>query len=978
MTICPKHRRELTIDWAGRKSSTCSYPSHRGPRKQMKNVRRINISISEEVFARYQISVPIGSAICASCRATHYKAKNVLYQDAASDKHQETIPEEMPSVSGAQLDTVHCEVSSTMIGETQSLSSQSSQGTGNILSGPEGEADTLSSQSSQSTLPEKEISIWLDEKEEQHVKRQTLNETVSTLTDGRVSPLLSTLNTEWDDISSTQQKYYTRKAREIFAATLSVVSPGQEEALWESLRREPILENEGTSAKKRKYFDVKSDLIDGLIEAHNQAQSWQTKRQILSLFVNDFSRLELQKMIPGLSKWRIDQARNHATETGKGQPILEKPIYRARIETAKVDHFLDYISRPELLQDVAFGTKTLKLDSGERVIIPAVVRTLIPSRIIQQYICYCKQEQFQPASETSLYRILDVCSASMQKSLQGLDNVTAEGTEAIDNLTKMIETLVENGAEEGWGKTTECKVKEVKRETMCEFFGKRGLSWHISAVVTKKDSRIEVECFVHVFNFCTQNNYAVASIFEHLFQTIKAEYQSISKAFVRSDNAGCYHNGPLILCLHEVAKNAGVNLIRYDFSEPQAGKDICDRKTAPMKAHIRRFVNENNDVTTAEEMKKALESHGGLRGCRVAVVEIDPSKDLHEANKIPDISLLYNFKFEDGGIRVWKAYNIGEGKLLNYKNLQIQPQEIASLFVKQPFGPRQKECGVIGERVAAQSEIFSCSESTCVLTFKSEREAQAHMDSGKHVKELESVSLYDTIRLRWAERVTGISSVAQEASAVFAHEESASSKTKASSMGWALKATQKRPRLGEKVKAFLIEKFEAGERSGTKADPLSVSREMKFKRDDKGELVFQPEEWKTAKTIKSFFSRYSAKLKQQGVSTPKDMGGSQPEVDEEMAHDIEALEFETAMQNLRQAVYNDLKIPEHPIEVDQFNICKLMQEGKLKALKLLDLKAICATIGLPAEGSQARKKSFVEPLKELVKKCTCKGSSDVY
>ena len=55
-----------------------------------------------------------------------------------------------------------------------------------------------------------------------------------------------------------------------------------------------------------------------------------------------------------------------------------------------------------------------------------------------------------------------------------------------------------------------------------------------------------------------------------------------------------------------------MNLIRYDFSEPQAGKDICDRKKAPMKAHIRRFVNEHNDVTTAEEMIKALESHGGL------------------------------------------------------------------------------------------------------------------------------------------------------------------------------------------------------------------------------------------------------------------------------------------------------------------------------------------------------------------------------
>ena len=197
-------------------------------------------------------------------------------------------------------------------------------------------------------------------------------------------------------------------------------------------------------------------------------------------------------------------------------------------------------------------------------------------------------------------------------------------------------------------------------------------------------------------------------------------------------------------------------------------------------------------------------------------------------------------------------------------------------------------------------------------------------------------------------------------------------------MGWALKATQKRPRLEEKVKAYLIEKYEAGERSDTKADPLSVSREMKFRRDDKGELVFQPEEWKTAKTIKIFFSRYSAKLKQQGVSKPKDMGGSQPEVEGEMADDMEALEFETAIQNLRQAVYNDLKIPEHPIEVNQFNICKLMQEGKPKTLKLQDLKAISTTIGLTTEGSQARKKSFVEPLKELVKKCTCKGSSDVY
>ena len=91
--------------------------------------------------------------------------------------------------------------------------------------------------------------------------------------------------------------------------------------------------------KKRKYFDVKSDLIDALIEAHNQAQSWQTKRQILSLFANDFSRLELQKMIPGLSKWRIGQTRNHATETGKGQPIWRNQYIEQESKTQKLTTF---------------------------------------------------------------------------------------------------------------------------------------------------------------------------------------------------------------------------------------------------------------------------------------------------------------------------------------------------------------------------------------------------------------------------------------------------------------------------------------------------------------------------------------------------------------------------------------------------------------------------------------------------------------
>jgi hypothetical protein len=93
---------------------------------------------------------------------------------------------------------------------------------------------------STSSEPVEEVSVWLDEKEEQQSKRQVLNDAFDSITGSRTSPLQYTLNTEWDDISATQQNYYLRKAREMIAATLSVVSPGQERELWESLRKEPL------------------------------------------------------------------------------------------------------------------------------------------------------------------------------------------------------------------------------------------------------------------------------------------------------------------------------------------------------------------------------------------------------------------------------------------------------------------------------------------------------------------------------------------------------------------------------------------------------------------------------------------------------------------------------------------------------------------------------------------------------------------
>ena len=130
-------------------------------------------------------------------------------------------------------------------------------------------------------------------------------------------------------------------------------------------------------------------------------------------------------MIPGLSKWHVDRARRHAAKEGPGHQVVPTPIKRTLLDPVKTSHFIKFIARPNFLQDVAYGTKELKPDSGEKITIPNVIMTMVSSRIIKQYLSFCQETGYEPASERTLYGIIDVCSASRQKSMQGLDELSS-------------------------------------------------------------------------------------------------------------------------------------------------------------------------------------------------------------------------------------------------------------------------------------------------------------------------------------------------------------------------------------------------------------------------------------------------------------------------------------------------------------------------------------------------------------------------
>ena len=366
-----------------------------------------------------------------------------------------------------------------------------------------------------------EVSLWIDEKEQQHERRGVINKAISQLTEGHYSPIASTLNTAWEDVSVTQQQYYQRKVKEVLQVVLSVVVPGQEERMWSCLRQDQQVHNIGNEPPaKRKRLDT--GLVKTLISAHNDAENWHTKRQILSLFVtcNDFSKTDLQEMIPGLSKWRIDQAHRHAIDVGEGQPVVETPIFRMRLDPVKTDHFIDFMSRPCFLQDVAYGTRKLKLDGGGHAVIPAVIRTLIPSRIIAQYQAYCTDIVFEPASERTLFRILDVCSASMQKSLHGLDYLTTEGVQGFECLEKIAGTLRNKQAvTSSWEKESKQQLSNAKRYLKADY------KLHVS-----KDERCVDHCVVHALSSPTDLHLRPTAImFITLYVTPVVEWKLLVK-----------------------------------------------------------------------------------------------------------------------------------------------------------------------------------------------------------------------------------------------------------------------------------------------------------------------------------------------------------------------------------------------------------------------------------------------------------------
>ena len=128
----------------------------------------------------------------------------------------------------------------------------------------------------------------------------------------------------------------------------------------------------------------------------------------------------------------------------------------------KVDHFIDFTNRPYYHQHVAFGTRRLKLESGETIEMPNIIRKVTKCTMVVQYLQFCKEEEFEPLSRSTLFRILEVREASQRKSLQGLDNTAADGSNGFNRMEQITEHLVHLGMDIQWSQSVIKRLHKAK------------------------------------------------------------------------------------------------------------------------------------------------------------------------------------------------------------------------------------------------------------------------------------------------------------------------------------------------------------------------------------------------------------------------------------------------------------------------------------------------------------------------------------
>ena len=130
------------------------------------------------------------------------------------------------------------------------------------------------------------------------------------------------------------------------------IAPGQGNLLAEEIL-----------SKEDKEID-QTDIENTVVQLYEEASNSLVKTQ-LSIIAKKYTKSYLLKKYPNLTKFAIDKARKY---TSIGDLVeSESSHIRQKMSPQQMDHALDFFSNPTFNQVLAFGTRCLKLENGQKL-----------------------------------------------------------------------------------------------------------------------------------------------------------------------------------------------------------------------------------------------------------------------------------------------------------------------------------------------------------------------------------------------------------------------------------------------------------------------------------------------------------------------------------------------------------------------------------------------------------------------------------
>ena len=158
-----------------------------------------------------------------------------------------------------------------------------------------------------------------------HERLKPLDHLNKLLTSRDVSPVRCVLRSAWVETSERTKREHTRNA------------PNEEDSLWHALTSSSNLNSE------RDNENVDESLMKALVDCYSNANTWDTRRQILSYMADKATFSKISQYIPGLTRYRFSSARQHVLKHGRGADVLPISLPKRVVPQDKLSHFLDFI-----------------------------------------------------------------------------------------------------------------------------------------------------------------------------------------------------------------------------------------------------------------------------------------------------------------------------------------------------------------------------------------------------------------------------------------------------------------------------------------------------------------------------------------------------------------------------------------------------------------------------------------------------------